>query len=151
MPPQRRRRSSGHFVTQARPEETPRKRLFRLVTAVAILLVLYAISRWIVGPDEVDDRRVAVSGTVKYQGEPVQVGTISFAPTKGENGLAAGGRIEAGEYSLSADTGPSMGSHTVQIMIGKFERNSKERNPSFRIDKQTVSRDARLNFNLPPD
>jgi hypothetical protein len=44
--------------------------------------------------------RYPVSGTVTYNGEPLQQGTINFAPVDG-SGRAAGGTISAGRYSLT--------------------------------------------------
>lgn len=45
-------------------------------------------------------RRYSVSGTVKYKGEPVPKGSITFEPTS-ESGRHATGTIENGAYSLS--------------------------------------------------
>jgi hypothetical protein len=46
-------------------------------------------------------RRYPVSGTVKYKGEPVPTGSITFEPTSTESGRHAYGFIENGAYSLS--------------------------------------------------
>lgn len=43
-------------------------------------------------------KKVAVSGTVTYDGKPVEYGTISFGPTNG--GPTAGGEINDGKYSV---------------------------------------------------
>jgi len=45
-------------------------------------------------------RRYAVSGTVKYKGEPVTKGSITFEPA-GKDGRHATGTIENGSYTLS--------------------------------------------------
>src|SRR4051812_48645787 len=45
-------------------------------------------------------RRYAVSGTVKYKGEPVPKGSITFEPAS-KDGRFATGTIENGSYTLS--------------------------------------------------
>ena len=45
-------------------------------------------------------RRYSVSGTVKYKGEPVPKGSITFEPTA-KDGRHATGTIENGSYKLS--------------------------------------------------
>jgi hypothetical protein len=49
------------------------------------------------------DRRYPVSGTVKYQGQPVEKGTIAFEPVKPPipEGRHASGFIENGTYTLT--------------------------------------------------
>jgi len=45
-------------------------------------------------------RRYAVSGTVKYKGEPVRQGSVTFEPVS-KDGRHATGTIENGSYKLS--------------------------------------------------
>lgn len=51
-------------------------------------------------------KRYAVSGTVTYNGEPVEQGQINFIPAKGDdaNARPANGTIEKGQYSLTTAT-----------------------------------------------
>jgi hypothetical protein len=53
-------------------------------------------------------RRYHVSGTVKYKGEPVAKGQISFVPAKGGSLQGASGVIENGSFKLST-LGPGDG------------------------------------------
>jgi hypothetical protein len=57
------------------------------------------------GSDDGLGKRYRVTGTVKYKGQPLEKGTISFVPAtpdpKGIN-IGATGVIENGSYSLSA-------------------------------------------------
>lgn len=46
-------------------------------------------------------KRYAVSGTVTYNGEPVEKGTITFHPVDLTTGRAATGQIVDGKYTLS--------------------------------------------------
>ena len=57
--------------------------------------------------------RVDVSGTVTYQGEPVQKGIISFEPM--EKGPVAGTNITNGKYQAKGDAGVPPGKYHVKI------------------------------------
>jgi hypothetical protein len=73
-------------------------------------------------------RRYPVSGTVKYNGKPLERGTISFVPADGK-GRAAGGTIADGQYSLTTqdqNDGAIPGKYKVGIL-------AKETDPS-RVD-----------------
>jgi hypothetical protein len=48
-------------------------------------------------------QRYRVSGTVKYKGQPVPKGTITFTPTE-SGGRPASGDIKDGQYSLTTST-----------------------------------------------
>ena len=119
--------------------------------SVVVLLVWFAIASIEAGCSKADNRRIAVSGKVTYEGKPVEIGSISFVPAAGEDGLAAGGRIENAEYSLPSDAGPSAGTYVVQITVGALQRTPSGPNPSFRIDDVIVDQGGRLDFDLPPD
>jgi hypothetical protein len=58
--------------------------------------------------------RVGVQGMVKYDGEPIAIGTITFLPTEGK-GVKCGGRIENGRYTVEPRFGPTPGLHRVEI------------------------------------
>lgn len=60
------------------------------------------------GDDSGLSKRYPVSGTVKYKGQPVSKGRISFAPDGGA-GRACGGDIENGAYTLSTTGTPNDG------------------------------------------
>ena len=69
------------------------------------------------GDDSGLARRYPVSGTVTYNGKPLERGNISFAPD-GPGGRAAGGTIVDGRYSLTThdlDDGALPGKYKVSI------------------------------------
>jgi hypothetical protein len=55
-----------------------------------------------------------VSGTVIFQGRPLDQGTIEFVPTAGQ-GTHSGGRINEGQYSIPAEQGFQPGPYDVRI------------------------------------
>jgi len=67
--------------------------------------------------------RYPVSGTVTYQGKPVEKGSINFIPDY-PDGLAAAGEIENGEYSLTTATpgdGAIPGKYKVTIVAVEMD------------------------------
>lgn len=72
------------------------------------------------------DDRAGVDGKVTYDGESLDVGTITFLPSSGE-GIKCGGLIEKGAYKIDPKLGPMVGSHRVEIRwakpTGKKSRN----------------------------
>jgi hypothetical protein len=84
-----------------------------LVSACAVIAVLGC------GDDGLG-KRYPVSGTVKYKGTPLDVGTITFYPTSGPNQEVRGasGAIKGGSYTLSTagtDDGAFPGDYAVAI------------------------------------
>lgn len=61
----------------------------------------------------------AVRGTVTLNGQPVEAGQITFTPTGGNSSGAAAAPIKNGEYSLSVNEGPMVGTHTVSITASR--------------------------------
>ncbi len=87
---------------------------------VVSLLVAVPVAAAVVGCGDSSGlaRRYPVSGTVTYNGKPLQRGTISFAPADGK-GRAAGGTITDGRYSLTThdpDDGALPGKYKVGIL-----------------------------------
>ncbi len=58
--------------------------------------------------------RVPVEGTVTFDGQPVEKGTIAFEPADGK-GPATGGQVIDGRYSLSGEASPTPGEKIVRI------------------------------------
>ncbi len=87
----------------------------RPLCAASVLIVLLASAGCI------DDsrRRVAVSGTVTLDGEPVNDATIIFTPSG--KGLAAAATIVDGKFQLTGVDGPTIGSHGVRINPNEAE------------------------------
>jgi hypothetical protein len=69
-----------------------------------------------VGCGEREPPRAIVSGSVTYQGQPVQFGDIVFQPLSPHAARSfAQGKIVGGKYSLDAAHGPLVGKNLVQI------------------------------------
>lgn len=84
-----------------------------LASACAVIVVLGC------GDDGLG-KRYPVSGTVTYQGKPLEVGAITFYPTSGPNQETRGasGAIKNGSYTLSTiggDDGAFPGDYAVAI------------------------------------
>ena len=67
--------------------------------------------------------RVAVRGKVTFDGVPVKRGMITFRPASGSKGPAAGSAIIDGKFVISAEKGPTVGPHEVEIKIANFVTN----------------------------
>lgn len=80
--------------------------------------------------DEVDGR-VAVAGTVTYDGQPVAAGRVRFTPAPGTSGPSSGGEIQNGRFRIAAEDGPGLGEYVVSVSVGappsrqKFGQNSQ--------------------------
>jgi hypothetical protein len=61
------------------------------------------------------DGRVRVSGTVMYEGKPLELGIISFEPADGV-GPTTGGPITDGEYDLTGNARSTTGEKIVRIV-----------------------------------
>jgi len=59
--------------------------------------------------------RAAVRGTVAFNGEPIETGSIQFVPVEGVTGKAVATPISNGEFSLSSGEGPAVGMNKVVI------------------------------------
>jgi hypothetical protein len=59
--------------------------------------------------------RAEVHGTVTFEKQPVESGSIAFIPIDGTQGPATGGPIEGGAYRLARRDGPVIGPHRVEI------------------------------------
>jgi len=82
-----------------------RSRLLSLVSLLCFLGLTFAIAGCSGGN--------TIEGTVTYNGEVVDNGGISFAPTNKGNPVGTG--IIDGKYMVSADRGPQPGKHRVTI------------------------------------
>ncbi len=65
-------------------------------------------------PAAAGDSLATVQGTVTFDGEPVQQGSIAFEPADGV-GPVAGGMIEGGKYVLAGEAGVTPGKKIVRI------------------------------------
>lgn len=75
--------------------------------------------------------RASVSGTVKYNGELIEEGTIRFIPTGG--GPSSGGKIKDGIIDIADDMGPVIGKQRVAISGQKFTGREIDKFPPHKI------------------
>src|SRR5688572_4854006 len=60
------------------------------------------------------DKRYPLAGEVTVEGQPVDLGSISFIP-EGGKGRATGGTITDGKYAVPEEKGATAGTYRVQI------------------------------------
>jgi len=65
-----------------------------------------------------------VEGTVTYDGEPIEMGTITFLPAGASKSAPGGAQIVAGKYKIPGETAPKPGAYRVEI-IGKKKTGQK--------------------------
>ncbi|QDT53646.1 hypothetical protein Pan44_16690 [Caulifigura coniformis] len=78
-------------------------------------MVLAILASGCGGADPKSHARVAVSGTVTLDGQPLDNAVILFVPLPEVNGPTASAGIVEGRFQLSAEAGPVAGKHRVQI------------------------------------
>jgi hypothetical protein len=71
-------------------------------------------------------KRRAVSGTVTFQGKPIDKGQISFLSTGDNPGPVAGALIRDGQFSIPAEMGLEPGVYRVSI---SYVKGAGERTP----------------------
>jgi len=59
-------------------------------------------------------KRVPVTGTVTFKGQPVSGGMLSLIPENGELG-ASGGEIIDGQINIPEEKGPNLGTYRVAV------------------------------------
>jgi hypothetical protein len=60
-------------------------------------------------------QRVVVTGNVKYQGQPIPQGSISFFPSAGTNGTSVIAAVANGRYNVESNGGLPIGTYDVAI------------------------------------
>jgi major membrane immunogen (membrane-anchored lipoprotein) len=99
------------LIVMAAVNRFPRR--FPSMLAVPALIVMASC-----GTDDGLGKRYPVSGTVTYNGNPLEKGTISFVSEDLKNNLGASGTITNGSYTLSTggnDDGAQAGKYKVTI------------------------------------
>ncbi|OWK39734.1 hypothetical protein FRUB_05624 [Fimbriiglobus ruber] len=66
----------------------------------------------LVGCGSSEPKRYRVTGSVKYKGEPIKLGAISF---RADNGATGGGQITNGQYDIPGAAGLTPGKYRVAI------------------------------------
>lgn len=68
------------------------------------------------------DKRYPLSGVVTYQGEPIDLGSITLLPEAGQT-ARSGGVIQDGKFVIPEPKGPNVGKYRVEVhwlkMTGK--------------------------------
>jgi hypothetical protein len=65
------------------------------------------------------DRRHPVSGSVRVDGQPLELGTISFIPTDNDKQRVSGGPIQNGVYAVDEARGANAGKYRIEIRWSK--------------------------------
>jgi hypothetical protein len=60
------------------------------------------------------DKRYPLAGEVTFEGQPIDLGSISFIPD-GDKGRASGGTITDGKYAVPEEKGATAGKYRVEI------------------------------------
>jgi hypothetical protein len=88
----------------------------RRAAVPVLVLFLAALSGCGYGKND----RVPVTGTVTFDGEPVEDGVITFVPQGGGGEVKkVGATIHGGKYALAADRGPLPGNYRVEVVWNK--------------------------------
>jgi hypothetical protein len=88
-------------------------RVDRWLGRLAVVLVASALSAGCGGSDDLP--RQAVSGTVIFDGKPLESGMIQFQPTSAGEATAGGAAITSGRYAIPESEGLVPGKYLVMI------------------------------------
>jgi hypothetical protein len=91
-------------------------KLFFAGAAILLAALVAGCSR----PEYSGPKRFPLSGKVTYDGEPIDVGSISFLPIDGGSQRVSGGYIFDGEYTVPEAQGANAGKHRVEIRWQKL-------------------------------
>ena len=72
-------------------------------------------------------QKVIVSGDVRHQGQPLELGRIRFIPADGSRGPITVERVEQGRYSTESTQGVPVG--TLRVEITGYDREEYENAP----------------------
>jgi hypothetical protein len=69
------------------------------------------------GPSYKGDQRYPLQGAATFDGQPIDLGSISLVPAgkEGSEGRASGGVITDGKYSIPEESGPTAGKYRVEV------------------------------------
>jgi len=91
-------------------------RRFASCIAVDSLLAILAVTLMLsAGCGSDGPERAIVSGSVTFEGEPLEGGTIRFSPTGQTQTPSTGGYISDGRYEIATKGGVLVGTYIVQI------------------------------------
>ena len=89
-----------------------KNRYLHAINAVACAVLL---AGFVAGCDHDGLERVVVSGTVTYQGKPLEEGQIRFQPTANTKAPTSGAFIRKGTYRVDSQGGVPIGTYKVRI------------------------------------
>jgi len=90
---------------------------FLLSRGVALVACSAVVSLLLAGCGGGSSGSAQVSGTVKFNGEPIEDGSISFYPSSGSAGISAS--IEKGKYAVKGTNPPKAGTYKVVVTWNK--------------------------------
>lgn len=67
------------------------------------------------GPKYPGDQRFPLSGAATFEGQPIDLGSITLLPAGGGTKSPSGGVITDGKFSIPEVTGPNAGTYRVEI------------------------------------
>ena len=94
-------------------------KLYAACSALGVCVLLAGCGREYDG-----DQRFPLSGTASFNGEPIDLGSITLVPTGGgtetgggtaTSGRASGGTIMDGKYVIPEEKGPNAGMYRVEV------------------------------------
>jgi hypothetical protein len=138
--------------------------MFCLSTFTRLCFVLLAVSGALVmtscGTDDGLGKRFPVSGSVTYNGQPLEKGKISFIPDDPKN-IGASGTIEKGSYTLSTggqNDGARAGKYKVTISAKEdsvakakadFARDNKGQDPGYLPGRYLAAAESKAKSLIP--
>ncbi len=84
--------------------------VYRQITGILAVLLTLAV-----GGCGASSERIPISGTVKYKGQPLTTGMITFSPKDSSKGTIEGAAIADGRYGFPSDKGLLPGAYKVAI------------------------------------
>lgn len=67
------------------------------------------------GPKYPGDKRFPLSGSVSFDGQPVDLGSLTLKPAGGEAKSVSGGVIRDGKFEIPEAKGPNAGTYRAEI------------------------------------
>jgi hypothetical protein len=107
----------------------------------------------VVGCDRATDElpREPASGTVTFDGRPLESGTIQFQPASQTEGIASGGTISAGRFDIPRAQGPVPGKYHVAIFAAASTQSGSADGEAVPIAKRDMKKQIKdLRGTVPP-